>query len=69
MAGFDRALAASTFGAPQDFQAQAVYAVGRLGDPSTLPEALRLREKPSQRRSLAATAFEDVFGRDGESAV
>ena len=61
--------AASTFGAPQDFQAQAVYAVGRLGDPSTLPEALRRREQPSQRRPLKDTVFEDAFGHDRGSAL
>jgi nitroreductase len=38
MAGFDRAALAAAIGVPDDFEPVAVWAVGYLGDPESLPE-------------------------------
>jgi len=35
--------------------------VGRHGDPSQLPDAMREKEKPNDRRPVEKTAFEGKF--------
>jgi len=58
MAGFDRDVLRASFGVPSDFDVVAVWAVGYLGDPETLPDAYREMEKaPRKRKSL----YEFVF--------
>ncbi|TWB28349.1 nitroreductase family protein [Nitrospirillum bahiense] len=57
MAGFDRARATEVTGAGDRFRIEAAVAIGRKGDPATLPEPLRAREFPSPRRPLAETAY------------
>jgi nitroreductase len=66
MGGFDRDRAIAELGVPAGFRAEAVYAVGRLGDPAKLPEPLRARERPSARLPLAQLAFEGTFQPAGE---
>jgi nitroreductase len=61
MAGLDHARAPEVLNVPGDHVVHAAYAVGRLGDPAALPEALRNRETPSDRRPLTQTAFEGAF--------
>lgn len=56
MAGFDRELASSQFGLPSDYEPVVVMAVGALGDPALLSEALRAREVPQKPR-LPQAAF------------
>ena len=65
MAGFDHDKAQAAFHIPDDFETVAVTAVGYLGDPDTLPEALRKgEEQPRQRKDLQ----EIVFSEWGEPA-
>lgn len=61
MGGFDHAVAAQALGLPEDHALHAVVAVGKLGDPARLPEALRARETPSLRLPLAALAGRGQF--------
>lgn len=61
MAGFDRDSAMRVLNVPDDHMPLAVYAIGRLGDPTSLPEALRKREHQSSRLPLTELAFEGRF--------
>jgi nitroreductase len=61
MAGFDRDRAQGVLNVPRDHQVLAVYAFGRIGDPASLPEALRAREQPSSRAPLATFTFAGRF--------
>ena len=61
MEGFDHDRAKKDLGIPDGYQVEALIAVGRHGDPSDLPEAMRGREAPSDRRPLDKTAFEGKF--------
>lgn len=63
MAGFDRERSLIELNVPPHYQAQAAIAIGRLGDPSLLPEQLAAREHPSDRRPLGELAFEGGFPR------
>jgi nitroreductase len=56
---FDRALA--ELGAPEGFHVNAVVAIGKLGDKEALPEGLRSREVPNDRKPLADVALEGRF--------
>lgn len=64
MGGIKHAEIAKTFGIGEDYKVEAAAAFGRIADPSTLPEALRAREVPSQRRPLAEIAFNGRFEAD-----
>ena len=61
MAGFDRERAFAELDVPQGYTVEAAYAVGRLGDPAKLPEALQAREYPSARKPLTELVFEGFF--------
>lgn len=61
MVGFDAERAFKDLSVPEGYRVEAVYAVGKKGDPAGLPEELRARELPSDRRSLAELAFEGRF--------
>jgi nitroreductase len=61
MTGVDFEKAKAELGVPDDFRLEAAIAVGRIGDPSTLPEGLRDREKPSGRLDLSQLAFAGGF--------
>ncbi|HSI39846.1 MAG TPA: nitroreductase family protein [Xanthobacteraceae bacterium] len=61
MAGFDIPRASVELGIPADYRVEAAIAVGRLGDPASLPEPMRAREMPSGREPVSAFAFEGAF--------
>jgi len=63
MAGFDPGRAHEVTGVGKDaYTAMCAIAIGRRGDPSALPEPVRERETPSDRRPLATIAFEGRVG-------
>jgi nitroreductase len=62
MAGYDVARSYSELGVPEaDYESCAAVAVGRIGDPADLPEKLREREFPSDRRPSDSFAFRGRF--------
>ena len=61
MAGFDYAATKTELNLSDDYQILAMVALGRPGRKENLPEALREREKPSDRISLKEFAFEGKF--------
>lgn len=62
MAGFDYDKAAQDLKIPATYKVEAMVAVGRPGKPETLPEDLRKRELPSDRKPVSEVAFEGTFG-------
>jgi nitroreductase len=61
MVGLDMHRAFAELNVPQGYRVEAAYAIGKLGDKSTLPEALQAREVPSPRLPLTQLAFEGGF--------
>lgn len=61
MTGFDVPRAIEKLGVPVDYRIEAAVAIGRLGDPATLPDGLREREHPSDRTPLDQIAFAGPF--------
>lgn len=62
MAGYDVARSYSVLGVPEaDYESCAAVAVGLMGDPADLPEKLREREFPSDRRTADTFAFRGRF--------
>lgn len=64
MVSLDMAGAFTELNVPKGYRVEAAYAVGKLGDKSTLPEALQAREQPSNRKPLTELAFEGGFPAD-----
>jgi nitroreductase len=63
MGGFSADAARESFLIPAGFAAWTAFAIGRLGDPASLPDDLRAREGgPRHRRPLAETVFGNAFG-------
>ena len=60
MAGFDRGKARATLRVPDDYEVEAMVAVGHPGDPAALPPQLR-REVPSGRKPVREIAREGPF--------
>lgn len=56
MAGFDHEAARDALKIPQDMHMHALIAIGRPGLASSLPDDLRERERPSDRKPLADIA-------------
>ncbi len=65
MAGFDYDRARTELAVPDDHDVLAMAVVGRPGDPAELPEKLRAREQPSDRRPLDEFVYEGRFGAAG----
>jgi nitroreductase len=63
MQGFNYDLAKEELGVPDGYQVEAMIAVGRPGDSDDLPQALKDREVPSQRKNVGEFAFEGGFGK------
>jgi nitroreductase len=61
MAGFDRDKARRDLKVPDDYDVEAMVAIGRHGDPDQLPESLRKIEMPSGRKKIAEFAREGAF--------
>jgi hypothetical protein len=62
MGGFDADKAHQVTGVPQDtHRAMCGIAIGRKGDAAALPENLREREGPSDRRAIEEIAMEGRF--------
>jgi nitroreductase len=61
MAGFDYDKARAELNIPEDYQVEAMAAIGRPGKIRSLPEKLREREKPSGRKALSDIIMEGKF--------
>jgi nitroreductase len=61
MSGIQMDLARASLQVPERYRIEAACAVGRIGDPATLDEKLRAREKPSGRKPVADFAFHGNF--------
>ena len=62
MAGFDRGKARRELRVPDDYDVEAMIAVGRPGDPNDLPEKMReLDLQPSGRNPIHSFAAEGTF--------
>jgi len=61
MTGFDILRAAKELRAPDDYRVEMAFALGRVGDKSILPEALRAREEPNGRNPQSEFVFEGEF--------
>jgi nitroreductase len=64
MQGFDYELARKELHIPDEFQVEAMAAVGKPGPKESLPEKLRARESPNDRRNLSQSVFEGPFKAD-----
>jgi hypothetical protein len=61
MQGFDYDRARRELRIPEEFQVEAMAAVGRPGPTELLPEKLQARESPNDRRKLSDSIFEGSF--------
>ncbi len=61
MGGFDRERARAALSVPDDYEIEIFVAVGRQGDPASLPEWARAREVPNDRRPVAELVREGSF--------
>lgn len=53
MEGFDYDRARMVLKVPDEYEIEAMFAIGKIGKPEDLPEKLREREKPSDRKPLS----------------
>jgi len=60
MQGFDYDKAKSELQIPDEYEVQAMAAIGKPGDPNNLPEALREKDIPSGRKNVSEIALEDT---------
>ena len=63
MQGFDYERAREVLRIPQEFQVEAMAAVGRPGSKEILPVKLQERESPNDRRKVSDSVFEGPFER------
>ena len=61
MMGFNYEKARTSLNIPDEYRVEAMAAVGLPGNPEELPEALRQRETPNDRRKLEQTVCEGPF--------
>ena len=61
MEGFDYDRARTELLIPDEFQVEAMAAVGKVGAKEMLPEKLRARESPNDRRQISESIFEGPF--------
>jgi nitroreductase len=62
MEGFDYERAHKELRIPNEFQVEAIAAVGKPGPKDVLPEKLQAREIPNDRRKISESIFEGPFG-------
>ena len=61
MEGFDYDRARTELLVPDEFQVEAMAAVGKPGAKGMLPEKLRARESSNDRRQISESIFEGPF--------
>jgi nitroreductase len=61
MEGFDYERARKERQIPDEFHIEAMAAVGKPGPKESLPEKLRARESPNERRKVTESVFEGAF--------
>lgn len=61
MAGFDRAKARTDLKIPDDYEVEAMIAVGHHGNVDSLPQELQQREVPSGRKPIGEISCEGPF--------
>ena len=61
MEGFDYECARKELRIPDEFQVEAMAAVGKSGPKESLPEKLQARESPNDRRKVSESIFEGPF--------
>jgi len=61
MEGFDYERARKVLQIPDEFQVEAMAAVGKPGPKELLPEKLQKRESPNDRRKVSESVFEGPF--------
>src|SRR6266516_5478492 len=61
MEGFDYERAREELRIPDEFQVEAMAAVGKSGPKELLPEKLQTRENPNDRRKISESVFEGRF--------
>jgi len=61
MEGFDYERARKELHIPDEFQVEAMAAVGKPGPKESLPEKLQARESPNDRRRVSESIFEGPF--------
>jgi len=61
MAGFNQSQARTELRIPDDYNTEAMIAIGHPGDPSTLPEGYQDLEKPSDRKPITEISCEGTF--------
>jgi len=61
MAGFDRDKARKDLKVPDDYDVEAMIAVGNHGDPAALPEPMRAGEQPTGRKKVEEFTREGAF--------
>lgn len=61
MSGFDYETARSNLNIPEDYELEAMIALGRAGDKQLLPEKIRAREFPSDRKKIREIISEGEF--------
>lgn len=61
MQGFDYEMAKSVLNIPDEYVVQAMAAIGKPGDPDNLPEGLREKDFPSDRKNIKEIAIEGSF--------
>ena len=61
MSGIELDKARTALNVPERYVINAAAAIGRIGDPATLPEKLRAREMPSDRKALSDVAHHGLF--------
>ncbi len=66
MTGVDFAAARTALSVPERFRVECAIAIGRIGDPASLPDGLRAREVPSMRRPVSDIAFVGSIPADAE---
>jgi nitroreductase len=68
MGGFEKEAARAAAALPAGVEPQVMIAVGHPGRAEDLPEKLRAREQPNDRRPLSEIVFAGRFGADGTRA-
>jgi nitroreductase len=69
MEGFDYAKARKDLEIPDDYQVEALIAIGKRAPVDRLPEDLQKKEKPSLRKAIDEISWEGKFKRSSKAAV